>query len=80
MGNIVFHFFLRGAIMSANKDKPQPPARKEDKLVASPIQATPVLRGQDLVDLVNDFKRPDTNKEERQRALKILKSISKDKK
>ena len=47
--------------------------------MATPIAATPVLRGRDLADLVEDLKRPDTNKERRQKALEAYLSISKGK-
>ncbi|HUW64823.1 MAG TPA: hypothetical protein VMW83_09015 [Spirochaetia bacterium] len=47
-----------------------------------PIQSTPILRGKDLVDLVNDLKKTDTpaNKERRRRALKLLEAVSKEEK
>lgn len=45
--------------------------------MVSPIPATPILKGQDLVRLVNDINRPDKNKSRRQKALKALMSISK---
>jgi len=45
--------------------------------MATPIKSTPVLKGKDLVDLTNDIKRPDVNKDRRDKALKFLLSLSK---
>ena len=59
------------------EDKPLPGFEKEAKFMATPIAPTPILKGQDLVKLVNDLKKPDRNKESRQKALKALLSISK---
>jgi len=50
--------------------------RRERRLMAAPIKSTPILKGSDLVDLVKDLKRKDSNKERRQKALKALQSIS----
>ncbi len=43
----------------------------------SSIASTPILKGQDLVRLVNDINKPDKNKDRRQKSLKALMSISK---
>ncbi|WP_018214279.1 hypothetical protein [Desulfitobacterium hafniense] len=45
--------------------------------MSSSIASTPILKGQDLVRLVNDINKPDKNKDRRQKALKALMSISK---
>ena len=45
--------------------------------MATPIKSTPVLKGKDLVNLANDLKRPDVNKDRRNKALKFLLSVSK---
>ncbi|KLU63273.1 hypothetical protein CEB3_c03700 [Peptococcaceae bacterium CEB3] len=45
--------------------------------MAMPIAPTPVLKGKDLVKLVNDLQKPDGKKDLRQKALKALLSISK---
>ncbi|WP_169315539.1 hypothetical protein [Desulfosporosinus meridiei] len=45
--------------------------------MATAIAPTPILKGQDLVKLVTDLKKPDNNKDMRQKALKALLSISK---
>ena len=45
--------------------------------MATPIKSTPILKGKDLVDLVNDLKKPDKGKARRQKALKLLLSVSK---
>lgn len=50
---------------------------KEVLNMATPIKSTPVLKGKDLVELVNDLKKPDINKERRNKALKFLLSVSK---
>lgn len=41
-------------------------------LKTTPIQATPVLKGQDLINLVNELKRTDNGKERRQKAWKAI--------
>ena len=53
------------------------PKEGNDKLMAAPITSTPVLKGKDLVDLVKDLKKPDTNKDRRQKALKALTIVTK---
>jgi len=53
------------------------PEKRSVKLMAAPITSTPVLKGKDLVDLVEDLKKPDTNKERRKKALKALQIVSK---
>ena len=53
------------------------PKEGNDKLMVAPITSTPVLKGKDLVDLVKDLKKPDTNKDRRQKALKALTIITK---
>lgn len=50
---------------------------KNSDFKSSPISATPILKGQDLVDLVKDLDKPDLGKDRRQEALKILKKIRK---
>lgn len=45
--------------------------------MASPIEATPILRGKDLVDLVKDLEKPDRGKQDRQEALQVLRKIRK---
>ncbi len=52
---------------------------KEEIYMAKPIEATPILKGQDLVDLVNDIKRTDRNKRRRTEALEALRKITRDK-
>lgn len=51
--------------------------KEEVIFMASSIAPTPILKGQDLVNLVNNLNKPDNNKELRQKALKALLSISK---
>lgn len=53
------------------------PEKGSVELMAAPITSTPVLKGKDLVDLVEDLKRPDTNKDRRKKALKALQTVSK---
>ena len=53
------------------------PEKGSGKLMAAPITSTPVLKGKDLVDLVIDFKKTDTNKDRRQKALNALKIVTK---
>ncbi|KKM12629.1 hypothetical protein SY88_02590 [Clostridiales bacterium PH28_bin88] len=62
-----------------NKSKQLPPQEEEVKIMAKPIEATPILKGKDLVELVKDLKRPDTNKARREKALKVLVSYTKGK-
>lgn len=50
---------------------------KEVRLMAKPITATPILKGQDLVDLVNDLRRPDKNQETRKVASDLLRIVTK---
>ncbi len=64
---------------NSKNNKQLPPRKKEVKLMASPIEATPILKGKDLVDLVKDLKRPDTNKDRRTKALKLLHNVMKGK-
>ena len=45
---------------------------KEVRLVAKSIEATPILRGQDLLNLVKDAQRPDRGKEKRKIARELL--------
>jgi len=45
--------------------------------MARPIEATPVLRGQDAKNIVKDLQRKDVNKEFRRSAMNALKSITK---
>lgn len=45
--------------------------------MAKPITATPILKGQDLVDLVNDLRRPDKNQETRKVASDLLRIVTK---
>lgn len=40
--------------------------------MAKPIAATPVLNGQDLRELIEDLKRPDTNQSGRKMSLALL--------
>lgn len=40
--------------------------------MAKPIEATPILRGQDLLSLVQDAQRPDRGKEKRRIARELL--------
>lgn len=53
------------------------PEKGSGKLMAAPIASTPVLKGKDLVNLVTDLKKTDTNKDRRQKALKALKIVTK---
>lgn len=62
--------------MDINKDS-HLPEKGSGKLMATPITSTPVLKGKDLIDLVTDLKKPDTNKDRRQKALKALKIVTK---
>ena len=62
-----------------DNDKQLPPQKKEVKLMASPIAATPILKGKDLVDLVKDLNRPDKGKAKRRKALEMLHSTMKGK-
>ncbi|AFQ45234.1 hypothetical protein Desmer_3368 [Desulfosporosinus meridiei DSM 13257] len=59
------------------KDKHLSGFVEEEKFMATAIAPTPILKGQDLVKLVTDLKKPDNNKDMRQKALKALLSISK---
>ena len=45
--------------------------------MAKPIESTPILKGKDLVDLVEDLKREDHGKLRRQKALGLLNNITK---
>jgi len=60
-----------------DEDKSLPMVKREERFMATSIAPTPILKGQDLVRLVNDLKKPDNNKDLRQKALKALMSISK---
>ncbi|MFZ3102151.1 MAG: hypothetical protein WA131_12870 [Desulfitobacteriaceae bacterium] len=53
------------------------PYERSVSLMAAPITSTPVLKGKDLVDLIKDLKKPDTNKDRRQKALKALLMVTK---
>lgn len=46
-------------------------------IVSSPIPATPILKGQDLVGLVDDLKGPDKGGARRERARKLLEKVNK---
>lgn len=46
---------------------------KEVRLMATPIAATPVLKGRDLKSLLDDVKRPDRGQEKRELARQLLK-------
>lgn len=59
------------------EEKSLPTVEGEDEIMATSIASTPILKGQDLVKLVNDLNKPDNNKDLRQKALKALLSISK---
>ena len=52
--------------------KPPPQDKMEFKFMATPITSTPILKGKDLVDLVNDLKKPDKGKERRRKAMETL--------
>ena len=45
--------------------------------MATPIKSTPILKGKDLVDLVNDLRKPDKGKARRQKAMKLLHCVTK---
>lgn len=47
------------------------------KLKTSPIPSTPILKGQDLVNLINDLEKPDIGKARRLKGKEILRKISK---
>lgn len=64
---------------NGNNNNKLPPRIKEVKFMASPIEATPILKGKDLVDLANDLKKTDTNKNRRIKALKLLLKVTKGK-
>lgn len=72
--------------MKTNEEKSKEPLPHKEEvseevgIMATPIQSTPVLKGKDLVGLVNDLKKPDKGKSRRQKALKILQSVVRDKK
>ena len=68
-----------GEKIIVDNNKQLPPKKKEVELMASPIAATPVLKGKDLVDLVNDLKKPDKGKEKRRKALEMLRLTMKGK-
>ena len=53
------------------------PEKGSADLMAAPITSTPVLKGKDLVDLIEDLKKPDTNKDRRKKALQALQIVSK---
>ncbi|EHQ89845.1 hypothetical protein [Desulfosporosinus youngiae] len=63
--------------MDINEDIHLPEKGRSGKLMAAPITSTPVLKGKDLVDLVIDLKKTDTNKDRRQKALNALKIVTK---
>ncbi|WP_168120529.1 hypothetical protein [Paenibacillus sp. HB172176] len=52
---------------------------KKGKLMAKPIEATPVLRGEDLINFVESLKKTDTkaSREKRKSALTLLKKVRK---
>lgn len=62
-----------------SKNKHLPSDKKEVELMASPIAATPILKGKDLADLINDLKKPDRGQEKRRKALDMLNSAMKGK-
>ncbi|MEW9697591.1 hypothetical protein [Paenibacillus sp. SI8] len=49
------------------------------KLMAKPIDATPILKGQDLVDFVNSLSKRDSKESaaKRKSALSLLKRVKK---
>ena len=51
--------------------------KKGVKYMASPIEATPVLKGNDLKSLIEDLKKPDLGRERRKKGLQVLRAISK---
>jgi hypothetical protein len=53
--------------------------KKEDKLMAKPIESTPVLRGRDLVNFVHSLGKKDSaeSMSKRQSALSLLKRVRK---
>lgn len=53
-----------------------PKCAKMFKLKSSPIPATPILKGQDLVGLVDDLKGPDKGGARRERARKLLEEVT----
>ncbi len=65
--------------ITKDNNKQLPPNKKGVELMASPIAATPVLKGKDLVNLVNDLKKPDKGKSKRKLALEMLHSTTKGK-
>lgn len=52
-------------------------AAEKEEHKSSLIPATPILKGQDLVDLVNDLKKPDLGGADRREALDTLRKIKK---
>lgn len=69
---------------SAGQSTEQPTERPIDRfdtisspLTSSPIPATPILKGQDLVSLVDDLKGPDKGGARRERARKLLEKVNK---
>jgi hypothetical protein len=49
---------------------------KEVRLMAKPIPATPVLEGQDVLEVLKELQRPDKAKETRMKAVESLKIVS----
>jgi hypothetical protein len=49
---------------------------REVKLMAKPIPATPVLEGQDAMEVLKELQRPDKAKEIRMKAVESLKTVS----
>ncbi|MDO7786377.1 hypothetical protein [Desulforamulus aquiferis] len=83
-GKKVVEFYQIGWYNMGNNDKNTnknysnlPPQDKEVKLMATPILSTPVLKGQDLVDLVKDLNKPDKNQSRRKKALATLLLVTK---
>ena len=53
-----------------------PPIGRRGRRMATPIAATPILRGQNLINLLKDLGQPDTKKHLRKRALEDLMQVS----
>lgn len=53
--------------------------REEEKFMAKPIEATPILKGRDLVEFSRALQKKDSpaSKKRRQSALSLLKKVSK---
>ena len=49
---------------------------KEVRLMAKPIESTPVMAGDDLKQLLEDVKKPDLGRENRKAARELLRKLT----